>query len=55
MMNNKKICTIEFESASLIVLAMPRSLSGPLWEVVKTGLVGSTLRTQFKGSEINYI
>ncbi len=55
MMNNKKICSIEFESASLVVLAMPRSLSGTLWEAVKTGLVGSTLRTQFKGSEINSI
>src|SRR5258707_3665012 len=55
VMNNKKRCTIEFKSADLVVLAMHRSLSGTLWEVVKTGLVGSTLCTQSKGSKINSI
>ena len=55
VMNNENRCTLEFNCANFVVLAMHHSLSGPVWEVVKARLVGSTMCTQSKGSEFNLI
>jgi len=55
VMSNKRKCTTVFKSANFMVLVMQRSLSGTLWQVVKAGLVRSTLRRWSKVNEIDSI